>query len=535
MTTMASSTRPVSARHFHLLRVTAWGILLMAWGVAHAATLYVDNSCPTSGDGTTTSCGSNGPFRTIGQAMSNSQLTAGSTLRVRATGISYVEGTLNTPRAGTASARLTVTRYVGDTGKPVWTRSAATLMLTVDDAFWTFDNIDFTATAAAGDIARVSAANVSFTNCAFREGGVAVNIFEAGDNTTVDNCIFDGNGNGTTHAITTGRSPDPTAYTLTGIQILNSTFTNGDQDYIQLFQDSALGCRQATVTGLIDGNSFTYGAGQGENALDIKTKALVGDPLIVSNNTFTGWNGDGTLGKPVVIQHCPDYVHFNYNTVNATTTGPGSNTCSSCIGVILSCSEVNGGTGVSGLEVIGNTFYNVKYAIQTGEGDGFPATGDTILDIKIWNNTASKLRTGGVFHRATSDILGGEIRNNLADLSATTNGKALDCGSAAWTVTALIESNNGWYGDSTEQASCSADDCTGEICDTSDTTGTDPLFTNRAADDYTLQATSTAINAGINVGLPFMGAAPDLGAYETTGGPPDTTPPAAPTGLVVTQ
>ncbi len=42
----------------------------------------------------------------------------------------------------------------------------------------------------------------------------------------------------------------------------------------------------------------------------------------------------------------------------------------------------------------------------------------------------------------------------------------------------------------------------------------DPLFANAGADDYHLQAGSPAIDAGIDVGLPFAGAAPDLGAFE---------------------
>jgi hypothetical protein len=42
----------------------------------------------------------------------------------------------------------------------------------------------------------------------------------------------------------------------------------------------------------------------------------------------------------------------------------------------------------------------------------------------------------------------------------------------------------------------------------------DPLFNDPAAGDYTLQAASPLVDAGIDVGLPFLGAAPDIGAYE---------------------
>ena len=41
-----------------------------------------------------------------------------------------------------------------------------------------------------------------------------------------------------------------------------------------------------------------------------------------------------------------------------------------------------------------------------------------------------------------------------------------------------------------------------------------PLFTNAAGEDFTLKAGSPAIDAGGNVGIPFNGSAPDLGAFE---------------------
>lgn len=48
----------------------------------------------------------------------------------------------------------------------------------------------------------------------------------------------------------------------------------------------------------------------------------------------------------------------------------------------------------------------------------------------------------------------------------------------------------------------------------SDVTG-DPLFVNAAGGDFHLQAESPAINKGTDVGLPFAGSEPDMGAYES--------------------
>ena len=61
----------------------------------------------------------------------------------------------------------------------------------------------------------------------------------------------------------------------------------------------------------------------------------------------------------------------------------------------------------------------------------------------------------------------------------------------------------------------------------SDITGTEPLFVDVANGNYTLQNNSTAIDAGTPVGRAFLGAAPDLGAFEYRPGG-DHVPPAVP-------
>ncbi len=70
----------------------------------------------------------------------------------------------------------------------------------------------------------------------------------------------------------------------------------------------------------------------------------------------------------------------------------------------------------------------------------------------------------------------------------------------------------------------------------------DPLFVNAAGNNFHLMSNSPAINKGVNVGLTRdfdgvtvpQGFAYDIGAYEYVGAvPPDTTPPAAPTGVTV--
>ena len=60
--------------------------------------------------------------------------------------------------------------------------------------------------------------------------------------------------------------------------------------------------------------------------------------------------------------------------------------------------------------------------------------------------------------------------------------------------------------------------------------GSDPSFVDAAGDNFTLQSGSPAIDQGIDVGLPYNGVAPDLGAYEYVPGG-DVDPPDPPTGL----
>ena len=76
----------------------------------------------------------------------------------------------------------------------------------------------------------------------------------------------------------------------------------------------------------------------------------------------------------------------------------------------------------------------------------------------------------------------------------------------------------------------------GEIGDTIQLAGqtqrakiTDIDYTNHT---LTLD-TSLTWNSGQGVGLAYSGSAPDVGSYEYSDTPPDTTPPAPPTGVRV--
>ncbi|MCF8242326.1 MAG: lamin tail domain-containing protein [Melioribacteraceae bacterium] len=56
-----------------------------------------------------------------------------------------------------------------------------------------------------------------------------------------------------------------------------------------------------------------------------------------------------------------------------------------------------------------------------------------------------------------------------------------------------------------------------EIFDYGDNVFNDPLFVNSDSLDYRLYETSPAMNAGVDVGFPFIGTAPEIGSYEGDG------------------
>lgn len=125
----------------------------------------------------------------------------------------------------------------------------------------------------------------------------------------------------------------------------------------------------------------------------------------------------------------------------------------------------------------------------------------------IYNNTIYNNAIGAV--GTSSSITPIDLRNNIL-----------------WgyvqVPTLLTSSNNLWYQTSGTLLTYNSTDYTSATISTFEATAQtgDPLFTNPATGDFTLQAGSPAINAGVNVGLtqdilgnPIVGL-PEIGAYE---------------------
>jgi hypothetical protein len=150
------------------------------------------------------------------------------------------------------------------------------------------------------------------------------------------------------------------------------------------------------------------------------------------------------------------------------------------------------GYAITNVQVYNNLFYN-NNTPGAGISPGFQIHGAS--GVKVWNNTAYGNKDFGFIF--WGDAANTEFRNNIS--YGNGGGTVLNQSSST------IQSNNLF---------------------------SNPFFANADAGDFHLTSASTdAIDKGINVGLPFSGAAPDIGAYEFVSNP--LTKPATPTNLKV--
>lgn len=148
--------------------------------------------------------------------------------------------------------------------------------------------------------------------------------------------------------------------------------------------------------------------------------------------------------------------------------------------------------GVSNNAFCNNVVYSTPYEF----GDkGIYTEGSS--NTEIYNNTFVGI-LHGVMAWGGSDL---KITNNII---TDAKGSGLWAGGGASMLNSynLFHNNNQNYSNVAPGA--------GELA-------ADPMFVDAAGYDYSLQGVSPAINVGIDVGLPFYGSAPDLGAYEYLG------------------
>jgi len=139
-------------------------------------------------------------------------------------------------------------------------------------------------------------------------------------------------------------------------------------------------------------------------------------------------------------------------------------------------------------------------------GDGIVIR-DDVSGIKIYNNTIYDVNTDNIDWTGNEGISisggvsGVEIRNNI--ISLKNKGSHIGVENAA---NVIAEHNLYWP---TPLRLKGVLDPKAHVAD--------PLFVDPTNNDFRLKPTSPAIDAGVEVGIPYSGAAPDLGALEFNG------------------
>ena len=493
---MQTRETPVKNHRWTLRRLSSVSLfpllvlLVCATHVSGMTNYYVDNAMTTSGNGSLEA-----PFHTIQEGLNH--LAPGDTLWLRGSkeGARVYNENLVLPISGTVSQPITVTVYPAE--RVMLTGTTGT-RLRIDKDYWTFDGLLIDQAGLAADAIKINAQHIAIKNAEIRNGHRdGISIEEAGFVTIQDSYIHDfmwvSDGQRLdAHCIIikTNRSPN-----ITNITIHQNMIERCSGDGIQVFgvtgQDVSTYAKNIVITNntFIDGTTVP---GLTENALDVKAANTV----VVHGNTMTGYKNN----KAIVIQKGCRNITVEDNIISHGLSGI----------------EMRQEGGLAFLQanhrVVGNLLHHLaSYALKF----------DGVEDVVVIHNTLAHLGTEAFRFESSLGtsvpaVNRGMIKNNLI----------FAAGKAPTGVARLSQVEvgfNGWF-----LATPSG------MSSPSDTTGTEPLFTDITNGRYALQAGSTAIDAGTSVGRAFIGSAPDLGAFEynLSAAP---VPPAAPHNLKVSR
>jgi hypothetical protein len=291
--------------------------------------------------------------------------------------------------------------------------------------------------------------------------------------------------------IDTDRSDD-----IHDIFIQRNTIESCSGDGLQIFgetgQDPSTFAKNIEIVDntFLDGTTDTQ-LGLTENALDFKA----GDTVLVKGNTMSGYKNN----KTVVVQKACRNITFENNILLNGDRG-------------IEMRQEGGENFIQeNLTVIGNIFEGME---------GYALKFDGVRNISVLHNTFVNIQGNSIFFESSlgSSVPSAEnglVQNNLMFLSGS--GRIKD------PISNIDIGYNGWFQSTPD-----------DLSDPTDILGSDPQFVDPENNQFDLQATSPAIDKGTPVGLPFSGAAPDLGAREYLSAV-DTTPPAPPTGLHIVE
>jgi len=217
-----------------------------------------------------------------------------------------------------------------------------------------------------------------------------------------------------------------------------------------------------------------------------------GSGNIIRGNTISGMSGYGIhLYEEHRSEDPPGYRRLIRNAIVEGNVIFGSRERS---GIIVAAGADSGPADIQGVLIRGNLIFNNAGAGITVQGWS-PVSG-----VRICNNTLSGNEGGDIGVGGAVDSV--QICNNVLSHSGRKVHIAVSAG-----VRHLLVRRNLYY--PLPKALENAADA--------EAVEADPRFTDAGRFDFSLQPGSPAIDAGIDLGWPFLGAAPDLGALEVKG------------------
>ena len=255
----------------------------------------------------------------------------------------------------------------------------------------------------------------------------------------------------------------------------------------------------------------------------------------VAGDCIQVWNGGGDVGG-TIIEDCELYTTLANCSENAIDIKKGHASHQSIIRRNVmhgfrycdaTCGGSGGGIGeavivhldAQNMLICDNVIYNCASGIRVSASDTDLYRNeiyDLVFDgatwgniaifiyscsnVNIWNNTLDDCHLADgqysiVIDGTTAGIV---VQNNILNDCGDVDGTPDTCDHNCW-----FNVVSSWVG-------------AGDV-------NADPLFTNEAGNIFTLQAASPCIDAGVDVGLPYQGTAPDDGAHEYEYVPPAVT------------
>lgn len=430
----------------------------------YSDTYYVDNNAAPGGNGSYAN-----PWQEIQTGLNN--LNAGDTLFIRGDiadeRIYEQTSSLSFPASGTVAAAIVVKAYKGE--KVAVTMTGTTSLCVFDnDDFWVIEDVRFEQNGVASDCIRIrnGSKGVTFRRCIVRNGTRDGFDISHGDSILIDSCTL-------FNFYVAGLD----AHGIVLEDGVGNIFTNNEiydcsGDCIQIISGNS-------SETLIEGNHLHIEYQTNcENAVDVKSTAGL---TVIRNNICYGFqDSDDSDGTAIIVHGFSPQTLIEENII-----------CDCDGGIRVNKTSYGTPTDVT---IQKNLMYHIGFETSTGRRDGIYVDG--AQDINVYNNTVHDVNRYALYCSEDDSVINMLVHNNIFSDANRVRYRNY-YGSVA-------VSHNGYFNISyslpAETSFC--------------VVGNDPGFADPINGDFSLLSTSVCIDTGIDVGLPFAGTAPDLGAFE---------------------